>query len=309
MEQIHSRLRGHELALVHPFVFEGYAGRCHVTVPVSEREAPCLILTGAFQGPRSMRSIVDRIGRDSVTITVELPGSTGDEVLPARFGFEWLAASLISAMDELRLEMVNIIAPSYATPLAFYLSALYPDRVGRVVLAGATTALEGESAVAAARSVELLEARRMGPFAAVVCERVVNQDPSIHIIRRRQVLGLIRRQLTRLSEIDSARYIENTRRVLRAPDQLADVGPMTGPTLVYTGEHDLLTPPPGGRRLLQRIPRGVFTLIRHTDHLFYLEDPATTVELMARFLDDTLDGSLESITPLERLAEPSVAES
>ena len=304
MEQIDVPLRGRELTLVHPFAFEGYHGRCHVTVPVTEREAPCLILTGAFQNPRSMRTIVDRIGRDSVTVTVELPGSTGHEVLPARIGFDWLAASVISVMDELRLDLVNIIGPSYATPLAYHLSALHPDRVGRVVLAGAAPGLKGEAAAESLRSIELLEARRMGPFVDLLCEWMVNQDPEIHIVRRRQVLGLIRRQLTRLSDVDSARYVENTRRVLRVPEQLADIGPMTGPTLVYTGEHDLLTPPAAARRLLRRIPQGVFTLIRHTDHLSLLEDPTTSIELMARFLDNTLDESLESITPLESASEP-----
>ena len=299
MEQIHVPLRGRELALVHPFRFEGFTGRCHVTVPVQETGPPALILTGAFQGPRSMRSVVDRVGRETVTMTVEPPGSTGDEVLPARLDFEWLARSMIALLDELRLDTVNIIGASYATPLAFLLAALHPERVGRVVLAGATTALEGEAAAAAVQSVDLLEERQMERFAEVVCGQVINQDPNIHIVRRRQVLGLMRRQLTKLSELDSARYIENTRRVLRAPDKLADIGPVDVPVLVFTGEHDRLTPPDGGRRLLRRIPRGVFTLIRHTDHLFFLEDPGTTVELTARFLDGTLDESLELTTPLE----------
>ena len=297
-------LRGRELALVHPFRFEGYTGRCHVTVPVEETGAPVMFLTGAFQGPRSLRAAIDHFGRYCVTITVEPPGSADDEVLPARHGFQWLTDSVLSLMDELRLDAVNIVAASYATPLAYCLAGDHADRVRRVVLAGATTGFEGDVRTRVARTADLLEAGQTDEFADLVCDLVINLDPSVHVIRRRQVHGLMKRQLRKLSPLDAARYIENTRRVLAAPDRLADVSPPTGPVLVYTGVHDRLTPPDSGRRLLQRMPQSVMTLIHDTDHLFFLENPQTAIELASRFFADTLDEPLETTTALE-YASPS----
>lgn len=299
MELIDAPLRGRELALVHPFRYEGYTGRCHVTVPVEETGAPVMFLTGAFQGPRSLRAAIDHFGSYCVTITVEPPGSVGDEVLPARRGFEWLTRSVLDLMDELRLDAVNIVAASYATPLAFCLAGTHPERVGRVVLAGATTGFEGDVRTRVARTTDLLEQGDVDQFAELVCDLVINLDPDVHVVRRRQVLGLMRRQLRKLSAVETARYIENTRRVLDAPDRLAGIDPPTGPVLVYTGEHDRLTPPDAGRRMLKRLPQGVFTLIRDTDHLFFLESPRTAIELTARFFANTLDGPLESTSTLE----------
>ncbi len=307
MEQIDAPVRGRELALVHPFRFEGYTGRCHVTVPTEETGAPVMFLTGAFQGPRSMRSAIDHFGGYCVTLTVEPPGSDGDEVLPARLGFDWLARSLIELMDNLRLESVDIVAASYATPLAYCLASVHPDRVGRVVLAGATTGFDPAVHNRVARTVDLLEAGEMDEFAELVCDLVINTDPTVHVVRRRQVWRLMERQLRKLSDVDAARYAENTRRVLDAPRRLAHVDPPTVPVLVYTGEHDRLTPPASGRRLQRRLPQGVFTAIRNTDHLFFLEDPQTAIELAARFFADRLHGPLDSTTALEGTSTPEPA--
>ncbi len=299
MEQIHVPLRGRELALVHPFRFEGYTGQCHVTVPIEETGSPVMFLTGAFQGPRSMRSAVEYFGRYCVTLTVEPPGSAGDEVLPARYGFEWLSRSVVALLDQLRLDSVDIVAASYATPLAYCFASMHPQRVRRLVLAGATTGFEGDVRTRVARTVDLLEAGETDRFAELVCDLVINTDPDVDVIRRRQVLGLMRRQLRKLTDVEAARYVENTRRVLDAPAQLTDVDPPTIPVLVYTGEHDRLTPPEAGRRLTRRLPQGRFTTIHDTDHLFFLESPQTAIELAARFFADSLDGPLETTTALE----------
>ena len=176
-----------------------------------------------------------------------------------------------------------------------------------LVLAGTTTGFEPEVHHRVARTVELLEAGKMDEFAELVCELVINTDPNVHVVRRRQVWGLMRRQLRKLSDVDAARYAENTRRVLDAPGQLAHVDPPTLPVLIYTGEHDRLTPPESGRRLQRRLPRGAFTAIRNTDHLFFLERPQTAIELAARFFAGSLDGPLDTTTTLERTSIPEPA--
>jgi pimeloyl-ACP methyl ester carboxylesterase len=70
--------------------------------------------------------------------TVELPGSGTADRLSSPWGVEEYAGWAAAALAALRVDDATVIGHSHAGGLAVALAALHPDRVGRVVLVGAT---------------------------------------------------------------------------------------------------------------------------------------------------------------------------
>ncbi|HXV94701.1 MAG TPA: alpha/beta fold hydrolase [Pseudonocardia sp.] len=66
---------------------------------------------------------------------------------------------------------------------------------------------------------------------------------------------------------------------------------LTQPTLVLTGDDDPIVPPVNARILASRIPRARLHVLRGTGHLFILERPAETAELVTGFLDEGRAGT------------------
>lgn len=60
------------------------------------------------------------------------------------------------------------------------------------------------------------------------------------------------------------------------------------PTLVLSGEEDLLFPPLYGLEISQAIPGGVFELLPKVGHVAAIEDTPTFIEKVRRFLEGTL---------------------
>jgi pimeloyl-ACP methyl ester carboxylesterase len=71
------------------------------------------------------------------------------------------------------------------------------------------------------------------------------------------------------------------------------------PTLVFTGEHDSLTPPAMGRALAAELPGAAFTTVRDADHLVHMERIEEFTDLISRFLTDCPIDGLPYCNPLE----------
>ena len=55
-------------------------------------------------------------------------------------------------------------------------------------------------------------------------------------------------------------------------------------TLCFTGEHDQYVTPERCKQLAQLIPNSRYTTLPKTDHLFHIEQPKQTVELITNYL-------------------------
>jgi pimeloyl-ACP methyl ester carboxylesterase len=70
-------------------------------------------------------------------------------------------------------------------------------------------------------------------------------------------------------------------------DSLDRVGGITAPTLVPTGEHDIVTPPRLGRAVADRIPNATFELVtgERSSHGLMFERPDDFVRTVLAFLE------------------------
>ena len=74
-----------------------------------------------------------------------------------------------------------------------------------------------------------------------------------------------------------------------AHDASTRLAAVTAPTLVLHGEADQMVLPDNGRHLAQLIPRGRLHLIGGVGHLFWWEEPATTLHLVSEHFLATSD--------------------
>lgn len=271
-------------------------------------EPPTLILCGAFQNFQSWNSYVKVfLARGKSVVLLSLPGTGESEPLPPEYGIDFLAASILQVVDHLSLEKVSIISPSYSTPAAYHFAQQFPERVRNLLLCGTMEEIPSPLRPYVARSITTLREGKMEQFANEVLgitgprvgHGLLCTDPSKPIARRKLALRILQSQLINLPQEDRLRYEYNTFRLLLHP--CFDLKrPPAVPALVFTGEHDTFTKPHLSRRIAAHLPESLFTTVLEADHMFHLEQFATTSELFYRFSQGQSVEGVPGISPVEK---------
>lgn len=79
------------------------------------------------------------------------------------------------------------------------------------------------------------------------------------------------------------------------PDSLPPLAPLPVQALVVSGEYDPVTPPEYGSRLMEYLPNGVHIELPRGAHAEFIHGDCGS-DVIARFLDESLDASLESVS-------------
>ena len=272
------------------------------------REPPTLILCGAFQTFQSWNSYVKVfLSRGQSVLLLALPGTGDSEPLPPDYSIDFLADSIRQLLDHLGLEKVSIISPSYSSPTAYSFAQKHPERIRNLLLCGTMQKIPAPLTPYVSRSISTLDKGNMEEFANEVLgitgprvgHGLLCTDPSKSIARRKLALRILRSQLVNLSDDDKLRYKYNTYRLLK--HRFFDLRrPPAVPTLVFTGEHDTFTKPHLNRNIAAHLPGSQFTTVLEADHMFHLEQFATTSELFYRFSQDLPIDNLSGISPVEK---------
>lgn len=272
---------------------------------------PLMIVGGGVQDVRAWPRLESRLVRHAAMIVPELP-DLDDAPDAADHTFGTFVGALRNALDHLDVERVNILGVSYGAPIAFRMAREHPDRVARLLLAGATHRLNPKMAVLTRDLVsrptrtrdEAFERATDEALARRIVNILMNSARADEIDRAPAVNRMLHRYYTHHAA-SARRYIASHRLLL--DQELYPPGGLDGvPTLVFTGEHDRTSTPEENRDVAATITDSTFLLVRNADHMVHLEREAEYADLVLRFLHDrSLDG-LDYCTPAERL-KPSPA--
>ncbi|WP_267890179.1 alpha/beta fold hydrolase [Streptomyces sp. NRRL F-4489] len=254
---------------------------------------PLVLIGGALQDMYSWPRLERRLTAHTTVVLMDLPGTGNAGDLAAGAGFEVLAEAARYAIDRLALGPVNVLGASYGAPIAYRLAQSYPDRVARLLLAGATprvgprlTAVvrQGLALVGTAGSRPAAEPERRA-YARNVVDMLVNSATRQEVAQGPAVARLLERQLLRTSQSAALRYAACHERLLDT--DLYPPGGISGvPALVFTGEHDCASSPAENAAVAATIDGCAFALIRDADHMAHLERDAEYADLVTRFLRD-----------------------
>ncbi len=243
---------------------------------------PVVVLLHGFPLSRAMWS--EQIKALSGSRRVIAPDLRGHGESPAPDGvytMESMADDVVELLDGLGINgPVALGGLSMGGYVTLALALKYPDRVRGVMLLD--TRSEGDSAEAAegreksARAV--LEAGHPG---SVVEAMVPKLFAEATIKEKPDLVASFRT----LMEKTPAQGVAGALRAMAVrPDQTGRLGEIRVPSLVVVGEHDVITPPEGGRRMAEALPAGRFEIIPGAGHLSPCENPEAVNAVILKFL-------------------------
>jgi 3-oxoadipate enol-lactonase len=233
------------------------------------RKEPLLLISGVSGGTWSWEESIEALSPHFRIIAFDNIGS-GCSSMPDRlYTIKEMADHATFVLDDARVKRASVMGLSMGGMIAQELAIRYPDRVRRLVL-GCTHC--GGS-------------RRIPPQPNVIQKFADNKGLSPEEIIDKNLMLFVTPQFKKSESDVLKRYKERQLRAPFQPDyalhrQLDAIGSfdacerihnIQAPTLVLTGERDILVPPENGRLLSVRIPNAVLKSFPNAGHLIYLE--------------------------------------
>jgi 3-oxoadipate enol-lactonase len=212
-------------------------------------------------------------------IAADFRGHGGSDWDGGRFGVADLVADLAALLDALGIERCHVLGLSLGGSVAALFASSYPHRVDRLVLVD-TTAWYGPDGAAtwAERAATAAQASRESQIPFQVdrwfSERFRRTDPDTVS----HAVGIF---LATAPRAHAAACL-----ALGELDARGELGAITAPALVVTGEQDQATPPAMGRALADGIAGAIFQGWPGLRHFSVLESAAVRADILA-FLDGT----------------------
>jgi pimeloyl-ACP methyl ester carboxylesterase len=200
----------------------------------------------------------------------------------APYGLADMAADALGVMDALGVERFHVVGASMGGAIAQHLALAAPARVATLVLAATWARTDAflravlggwRLLVARLDADEFLAVQAPWAFTPRFLEHPAPEVLAVQAARRAP--GLVTSVAAYQRQLDAclAHDLAGLLPILRTP------------TLVLTGEDDILTPPRYGRALAATLARAEMHLFPATGHACFLERPKAFAERVVRFLD------------------------
>ncbi|MCX4681758.1 alpha/beta hydrolase [Streptomyces sp. NBC_01433] len=246
------------------------------------RTDPVLVLGGALQGMYGWPQIEDRLGSVTDVITADLPGTGSADPLAAHDALPLLCRATERIIDDLGVDRVNLFGYSFGAVIAYLCAQRRPRLVSRLVLGGVPTSLSDAQYARLQELSEELEAGRLHEFAALFAESMLCRDPALPVLHRHLAYRYVKRAVYQTYSRTPHAQASLERALSTAVPSLE--GGLDGvPTLVFSGEHDNLTPVDEQRAFASTIEHGTFLQVRDSDHWVVLERAHDVADLALRY--------------------------
>ncbi len=260
--------------------------------------APFVLISGSFQSIDGWKKHAEWLNQFAPVIVFDPPGVGLSDPLPAHYGLDFLANSLLKVLEMEEIPLVNLLGISYGTAVAYGFAQLYPHKVNRMILAGSMKQIPAEQVKDIQKSLTLLREGKKADFVDSVLQFLICQDKQKFVAKRRSMERVLRSIVSTASTDDLKKYEQNMLRAITLSHLDLTNSPDV-PTLVFTGEHDTCTNPRHCLKFAEALSKGIYTTIQNADHLFYLEQFLTVVGLAADFFLELPLEALEGCTPVE----------
>ena len=260
------------------------------SLPGLDGQPPLVCIGGAFQNIDSWTQTADWFQPERALLLVDLPGMGDSPLLSNEFDIEFLCESLDNCLQEFGVETASVLAASYGSLIAYRFAQLYPHRIAHLILVGIMAELDQAQVAWARQHIARIQSDPTYEFSDEIVSLLISEH-MLKTRRGRVIARMLRKRLDALTGDNVRKYVSNTSRIIEHEPLNISQPPLV-PTLVFTGEHDHLTPPRAGRECAETIPGAWFTTIRDADHLCHLQQFDSCVNLVSKFLnDETLFGS------------------
>jgi 3-oxoadipate enol-lactonase len=230
---------------------------------------PIIFLHGVGSDKSVWRPQLEHIGKTRRTIAFDYPGYGESDFVDGSTRDDF-AASVLAAMDALRIGKAHVCGLSLGGVVAIALHAIAPDRCASLIIADSFAVHpDGQAiydrSIVASRDIRALAEARVGALLA-------SEAPLL----RSEVIET-------MAGIDPAAYRIGAEAVWLA-EQSDRAGAIRVPALIIVGDEDAITPPALSEQLHALIPGSRLDVIAGASHLANLDRPAE----FNRAIDDFL---------------------
>jgi len=181
----------------------------------------------------------------------------------------------VAVMDALEISAADFVGHSMGTIVCQHLAVEHPERVRSLVMMGPL--LEPPDAARAAMADRAGLARKEGmvPIADTLLKVSISNETRAH---KPEVCAMVRESLMRQDPEGYARSCEALAAAKAAPVQQIDC-----PTLLLSGDEDLVGPPAATLAIAEQIKGATMNLYANTGHWTPIERPTEVNEAMLNF--------------------------
>jgi poly(3-hydroxyalkanoate) depolymerase len=223
---------------------------------------------------------VELVARGRQVVSFDAPGvgESTPYLIPRRM--PGIARTVRTMVEELGYHRMDVLGVSLGGGVAQQLAHQFPTLVGRLVLAATAAGLGGVPGsprvlLALATPRRYYQPDYYRRIAGRVYGGLARTDPD----------ALLRGSVARFIQRPSVRGYLGQLYAISGWTSLPWLHKLQQPTLVLSGDDDPIVPLINGRMLAWRIPDARLHIVRGGGHLFLLEHPAETAEIVAEFLN------------------------
>jgi 3-oxoadipate enol-lactonase len=246
-----------------------------MAVEIEGEGEPVVMIHGLGGTSNSFTPLLAAFARHRV-IRFDLPGSGRSHRVEGPLSLELFVERTLLVMQRAGVERAHVVAHSMGTIVSTHLAASEPRKVASLALFGPLLAPpEPARAAIRARAAKAREGD-MQPIADALLHASVSAETRA---KRPVAAAFVRESLMRQDPEGYARSCEAL-----AGMRPADTSRIECPTLLVTGDEDVVAPPQAVRMMGERIAGSRVEVLRGCGHWTPVEKPEECVGLLKRFL-------------------------
>ncbi|MBV1881185.1 MAG: alpha/beta hydrolase [Pseudomonadales bacterium] len=269
---------------------------------------PTIYLGGAFQSIQNVQNYAKSSSQYSRTIMVDLLGFGDSDILDSSYKMELLADSIDHLIDAMGFKKVNIVGTSYGAVVAYILAGKSPEKMNKLILGGFMDQFNPETLAKWEDGLSYAKKACRKEFAEKLAALLLNKERSKEVRLQNYISTMMVRKLTGATYAELDKFIFSIERLMN--NRKSFPVPQCH-TLMLTGEFDIFTTPAHHKKLHDRSPNSIFTLIEKADHMFHLEQLEVTTQLIETFLSGgditEINGHYLSKNRRQKVATPQPA--
>ncbi|HEY0248270.1 MAG TPA: alpha/beta fold hydrolase [Gryllotalpicola sp.] len=238
-----------------------------------------VLLHGVGSSASTWHLLIPALPQELRVVAPDFRGHGASDAPPGPYRLDDFVDDLVRLLDELSLAKVHLVGFSLGAIIAEAAAIAHPERVASLILLNSIAdRLPAERERALAR----LEAVRSTPPAELAQASASRWFTPDFIAQRPELVGEEVRIVSQTKPEPYAAAYE----VLARAEIIDEVGAITAPTLIVTGENDVGSTPRMSRELHTRIPGSELHIVPGLQHYLHAEAAAVIAELIGRFIAD-----------------------
>ena len=255
-------------------------GTTYLKAEVDGEGTPVIFVHGLGGSSNSFQTLMPKMGGFR-SVRVDLPGSARSKLPHEKISIEWLANIVIETAQSLGACPAHIVGHSMGTIICQHIAAKMPEVVLSMTLF-APILEPGDAARQRIKdSAQIARSRGM----CVVADAIVEHGLSTSTKAHNPLAAAFVRESHMRQDVEG--FAETCRALAEA--QAADLRLIRCPTLLVTGDEDMVAPPASVHAMAEKLKNKKVQILERCGHWTTIEKPNECANLLSEFIRKNLN--------------------